>query len=213
MSSEAKDWLHWHAPYNDPASPLSRRLAIVRQELRRVLPAVLETPLHVISMCAGQGNDLFGVLQDYPHAAQVRARLVELDERNVHAARQWVEALQLHGIEVRCGDAGLLAAYAGVVPADIVLACGVFGNISEADIFRTIDLLPQLCGPGATVIWTRTRRDPDVTPAIRRYLSAHAFAETNFVAPDDAVFSVGVHRFVGTPQPLQPDQRMFSFVV
>jgi hypothetical protein len=213
MSSESKDWLQWHAPYNDPASPLSRRLAIVQQQLRRALPAVLETPLRVISVCAGQGNDLLGVLQDYPHADHVRARLVELDERNVHAARQWVEALQLHGIEVMRGDAALLAAYEGAVPADIVLVCGVFGNVSDADVFRTIDVLPQLCGPGATVIWTRTRRAPDITPVIRRYFTDHAFVETDFVAPDGVVFSVGVHRFVGTPQPLQPDQRMFSFVV
>jgi hypothetical protein len=212
MSSESTDWFRWHAPYTDPASPLSRRLAIVQQQLRRALPAVLEAPLRVISMCAGQGNDLLGVLRDYPHTDQVHARLVELDERNVHAARQAVEALHLQGVEVLHGDAALLAAYAGAVPADIVLACGVFGNISNADVLRTIDALPQLCGPGATVIWTRTRRAPDVTPVIRHYFSAHAFVEVDFIAPDDMLLSVGVHRFVGTPQPLHPEYRMFTFV-
>jgi hypothetical protein len=212
MGSECTDWLKWHTPYHDPASPLSR-LAIVQRELRHALPPYLEAPLRVISVCAGQGHDLIGVLQTYPHAEQVRARLVELDDRNIDAAQQRVEALQLTGIEVMHGDAGLLAAYEGIAPADIVLVCGIFGNISDADIFRTIDALPQLCVQGATVIWTRMRRVPDITPLIREYLAAHAFAEIEFIAPDDVLFSVGAHRFMGTPQPLQPDQRMFSFIM
>ena len=58
-----------------------------------------------------------------------------------------------------------------------MLACGVFGNISDADVFHTINLLPQLCRPGATVIWTRSRRVPDLTPAIRQYFAAHGFAD------------------------------------
>jgi len=213
MSREPTDWLQWHTPYHDPASPLSRRLAIVQQQLKWALPPLLERPLRVISICAGQGNDVLGVLQTYPHADRVHARLVELDERNVHTALKQVEALQLRGIEVKCGDAGRLAAYEGIAPADIVLICGVFGNISEADIFRTIDALPQLCGRGASVIWTRTRRAPDITPAIRRYFAEHAFVETAFDAPDEVEFSVGVHHFVGGPQSLQPDHRLFSFVV
>ena len=88
------DWLQWHAPYHDPNSPLSRRLAIVQAQLRRLLPAVLDAPLQIASICAGQGNDLLGVLADYPHADQVRARLVELDESNVQAAQQRVRELR-----------------------------------------------------------------------------------------------------------------------
>jgi hypothetical protein len=213
MSSEPSDWLQWHTPYHDPTSPLSRRLAIVQQELHRALPPRLETPLRLISVCAGQGHDVLGVLRSYPPAHHVRAQLVELDERNVHVAQNQAEALQLPGVEVTCGDAGRLAAYEGIAPAEIVLVCGVFGNISEADIFRTIDLLPQLCDSGATVIWTRTRRAPDITPRIREYLATHAFVEVTFIAPGDTLFSVGVHRFMGAPQPLDPEQRMFSFLI
>ncbi len=60
-------------------------------------------------------------------------------------------------------DAGDLTAYAKAVPADLVLMAGVFGNISDADVRRTIGAFPQLCADGATVIWTRTRRAPDLT--------------------------------------------------
>lgn len=212
MASKPTDWLQWHAPYTDPASPLSRRLAIVRRRLRRALPAAPRTPIQIIDICAGQGDALLGTLAEYPHADQVRARLVELDERNVAVARQRVATMGLRGIEIACDDAALLSAYAGAVPADIVLACGVFGNISDADILRIVRALPQLCGYGATVIWTRSRRAPDATPAIRRSFADHGFIESEFVAPDDVLFSVGVNRFRGATQPLQPGQRMFTFV-
>jgi hypothetical protein len=69
-----------------------------------------------------------------------------------------------------------------------------------------------LCVHCAPVIWTRSRRTPDVTSAIRRYPAEHGFAELAFAAPDDVLFSVGVHRFTGTPQPLQPDLRLITFV-
>jgi hypothetical protein len=47
----------------------------------------------------------------------VRARLVELDERNVALARQAAQAAGLHGVEVLQADAGITDACAGAVPA------------------------------------------------------------------------------------------------
>lgn len=75
-----------------------------------------------------------------------------------------------------------MVAYEGVAPADIVLVCGVFGNIPDQDVFHTIDLPPQRCRPSATVIWTRNRLAPDLTPAIWAYFLEHRFAEVDFVA-------------------------------
>ena len=212
MSHASPDWLQWHAPYADPTSPLSRRLAIIQGRLHQALPKVLDKPLQVISICAGQGQDILGVLARYPNAHMVHARLVELDERNVRAAREKVAALALRHVEVIQDDAAVLSAYEGAAPADIVLACGVFGNISNADIYSTIDALPQLCARDAAVIWTRSRRPPDVTPDIRRYLASHGFKEVAFIAPGDALFSVGVNRFDGLPEALQPQHHMFTFI-
>jgi hypothetical protein len=172
----------------------------------------LAEPFQIISLCAGQGLDVIETLAAYPHAHHVAARLVELDERNVAVARQQAAQAGLSQVEVVVGDAAQLAAYEGAVPADVVLACGVFGNISDQDIFHTIDLLPQLCQRAATVLWTRHRRSPDLTPAIRAYFVAHHFLEVAFLAPDDALFSVGVNRYAGQPQPLQPDGKLFTFL-
>ena len=146
-----------------------------------------------------------------PHS--VNARLVELDERNVAVAHQRANEAGLSQVEVVATDAARLAAYEGAVPADIVLVCGVFGNIADRDIFHTIDLLPQLCRPAATVIWTRNRVTPDLTPAIRAYFLDHQFAEVAFVA-DAELFpeSVGVNRYEGESEPLQSGARLFTFL-
>ena len=79
------------------------------------------------------------------------------------AARESFAAAELSGITITCADAGDFAAYRSAVPADLVLLAGVLGNISDHDVAATIAALPRLCAHGATVIWTRTRRDPDLT--------------------------------------------------
>jgi len=89
----------------------------------------------------------------------------------------------------------------------------VFGNISDADVHRTIAALPELCAPGATVIWTGTRRPPDLTVEIRGWLADAGFVEQAFHAPDDALFSVGVHRFAGAPRGLDAGGSLFTFLV
>jgi hypothetical protein len=107
------------------------------------------------------------VLRDHPRRHEVVARLVELDPRNVATARAAVREAGLGGVEVVAGDAGLSDAYAGAVPAGLVLVCGVFGNVTDEAIAHVVRRLPELCAPGATAIWTRHRLPPDLTPSIR----------------------------------------------
>jgi hypothetical protein len=210
MDCKQHDWLAWHQPYKDKASPLSRRLAIVQSEIRLILPEKLTDSFTVVSLCAGQGNDLLGVLQHYSDAAHVQARLVELDGRNVAILREKATRAGLAHLEIVQGDAADTTLYKGIVPADLVLLCGVFGSISDTDIWRTIAALPQMTKVGGTVIWTRSRRPPDLTPRIRQALQEMHFTETAFHAPDDVLFSVGACRFQGEPQPLQAT-RLFTF--
>lgn len=53
---------------------------------------------------------------------------------------------------------------------------------------------------------------PDLTPHVREWFRGHGFEEEHFDAPDHAAYSVGVHRFVGEPKPLDADQRLFTFI-
>jgi len=207
-----RDWLEWHHPYDDPGSPLSRRLVIVQGRIREALDRQPDGPIRIVSMCAGQGRDLIGALTDHPRRDDATARLVELDDRNVEIARKAARAAGLARLSIVAGDAALTDAYAGAVPADLVLVCGVFGNISDDDIRQTVDALPQLCAPGATVIWTRHRLAPDLTPTIREWFAPAGFEELNFDAPPDLFIGVGTHRFHGDPAPLQRGSRLFMFV-
>ena len=121
-------------------------------------------------------------------------------------------------IRVVEADASQCRWYADDVPADVVLVCGVFGNISAADISHTIQALPGFCRPGGHVIWTRHRLEPDATPAIRADFAAAGFTEVSFAAPDSTVMTVGHHRLDhldrpdGVPAAFDPDLTLFDFV-
>ena len=159
-----------------------------------------------MSLCAGDGRDLIEVLSSSPHPARVSALLVELDATLAERARHSAAAVGLDQVTVRQADAGDPAQYADAVGADLVLLAGVFGNISDADVRTTIGALPMLCAPGARVIWTRHRNDPDLTGAIRTWFAQEGFRERSFTAPDDARFTVGVHEFTGLPRPVGPSR-------
>ncbi|MGZ4437575.1 MAG: class I SAM-dependent methyltransferase family protein [Nocardioidaceae bacterium] len=205
------DWDAWHHDYADPGSALSRRLRTVQAHLRDELDA-RPGPLRVLSLCAGDGRDLLEVLDGRPDADRVSGVLVETDDRNVDRARAELDRLGLAGLEMRNADAARTDAFEDAVPADLVLLCGIFGNIGDDDVARTVAAAPQLCAPGALVLWTRHRQDPDLTPRIRAWFASAGFAEVAFTAPDDGIWSVGAHRLVGEPRPLVAGERLFTFV-
>ncbi len=210
MNAAGQDWRAWHDRYDDPGSRLSERLVVVQARLTEALDAAPPGPLRVISMCAGQGRDLIPVLASHPRGPAATARLVELDPQLAGAARRSAAAAGLPGVQVVTGDAALTDAYAGLIPAAIVMACGIFGNISEADIRSTIGCLAQFCDVGATVLWTRSRSEPDLVPQICGWFGEHGF-EQLWVSEPGHWFGVGMHRFRGQPQPLVPGTRMFTF--
>jgi hypothetical protein len=161
-------------------------------------------------MCAGQGRDLIPVLARHPRGRDVTARLVELDPGLAATARRAAADASLPGVEVVTGDASLTDAYAGLVPAYLVLACGVFGNITEPDIRRTVACCAQLCATGGTTLWTRGRGEPDLVPQICGWFSEDGF-ELSWLSDPGVKYGVGAHRFTAQPRPLAAGLRMFSF--
>ncbi|MFG3705086.1 class I SAM-dependent methyltransferase [Micromonospora sp. NPDC047670] len=206
-----RDWYAWHDDYEDAGSALSRRLAEVRRRIGEALDAAPPGPLRAVSLCAGQGRDLIPVLATHPRRTEVTARLVELDPRNAEVARSAARAAGLSSVEVVVGDAARTDAYADLVPADLVLVCGVFGNISEADIRATVRHCAALCATGGRVFWTRHRQSPDLVPTICEWFAEEGFAAVSVSSPADGV-GVGVHRFLGEPRPLPAGVTMFEFV-
>src|SRR4051794_1101226 len=155
--SGVRDYLAWHEQYEDPGSSLSRRLALVRE----VLQAELDTrpgPVRVVSLCAGDGRDILGVLAEREDAARVSVTLVEVLPELVERARS-AAAEVAADVEVVAADAGCSETYVrlGTVPADVVLLVGVLGNISDADVAATVAAMPGLCASGHAVVEPRAQ--------------------------------------------------------
>ena len=210
---DTRDYLEWHDGYERPGSHLHRRLQVVIRMIRRALRRAAPGPVRVVSLCAGQGADLLGAADGNPRAHDLIGRLVELDPRNVERARLRIDELALEDrLEVVEGDASMSDAYAGAVPADLVLACGIFGNISDEDIERTVRFLPSLCAPGAWVLWTRHPQDADAVrapPGMARGRRARAGrARDRHRRPATAS---ALNRLVVDPPPFELGQHLFTF--
>jgi hypothetical protein len=201
------DWAKWHGNYDDPESTLSKRLVAVRRRIAEALDRAPGGPIRVASMCAGDGRDILGVLESHPRAGDVSGRLVEWDQRLVERAR----ASAPPAIEVVQGDAGNSDAFEEATPVNLLLCCGVFGNITEADIRNTINSWPMLCAPEATVIWTRGAFDDDLRPQIRAWVKQAGFEELSFDGEHER-YGVGVAKMPRASEPYRKGVTFFRFI-
>jgi hypothetical protein len=210
--SAVKDWVAWHLAYKDPDSALSRRLECVTGHLVRAVDNAPAGQVSLVSLCAGQGHDVLGVLPGHPRRDDVQAVLVEFDPSNAAVARLGAEEAGLARVQVREVDAGDVANYADALPADVLLLCGIFGNITDAEIERVALAAPAMCAPGATVIWTRHRREPDLTPRLRSWFAESGFDEVAFDEFDTEILvGVGVNRLSRPTLAKLPDGQLFTF--
>lgn len=205
------EWIEWHKGYEE-GKPLAERLRVVRSLISDALDEYRPGPIQVISMCAGDGRDLLGVIATHRRGTDVRARLVELDGELVASGMERASRDRIGEIEFVAVDASVTDAYVGAVPADLILICGVFGNIVDDDVFRTIEHLPELSAERARVIWTRGRFEPDLTPAIRRRFTDGGFSEVAFIPIAGTTMSVGVHQLASPPRPMRASMRLFTFL-
>jgi hypothetical protein len=206
------NWVTWHASYADPSSSLAARLRRVQRHLSRAIDEAPSGPVRIISLCAGQGHDVIGVLADHPRRVDVAATLVEIDPQNAQEAVRRAGEAGLSQIDVRQADASQVSSFQDVLPADVLLLCGIFGNVSISDIERTVAAAPALCAVEATVIWTRHRRPPDQTPHIRSVFQANGFDEVAFDALDTESFTgVGVNRLRTPTSAAPPATQLFAF--
>lgn len=208
-----KDWYEWHDLYNTEPR-LQQRLEIVREYISQSLDAIPPGKIRVVSVCAGDGRDLLGTLVNHPRAADVYARLVELNPQLVERGRATIESLGLaKQIELINGDATLASNYIGAVPADIVIVCGIFGNLAdEGELNRLLDNLSFLSNPGAFVIWTRGHSNGiPYSDNVRKTLRALRFEEVNFKLTATGDMGVGLHRYRSENLPQPKEQQLFVF--
>lgn len=208
-----RDYESWLEGYDDPASGLPWRLRRVRAAIGAALDRA-PGPVRVLSACAGDGRDVIGTLAGRPDADRVVADLLELHPAIAERARDGARRAGLPQVRVHTADAGRSDSYAGLAPADVVLLVGVFGNIDEGDLRRTIGAAPQLCRPGATLIWTRGRGGTltDLDAEVRAAFAAAGFTELDHGTDEHGHRpAVGVVRYDGPSVPLAPGRVWFTF--
>jgi hypothetical protein len=204
------DWVTWHAECDDVTSPLAQRLQVVRRLIDDAIAAWPSQRLRLLSLCAGDGRDVLPVLERWRDHKVISGRLIEIDSTLAQRLRVAVEQARFDNVEVVRGDAAEPTNYVGAVPADLIIACGIFGNVSDQDVHRTIAALPSVCEHEAFVVWTRHRRQPDLTPNIRAWFERAGYGELAFESPGPNGYAVGLHRFRGSPTTL-PSGRLFTF--
>ncbi len=190
---------------------MAQRLDVVRQRIGIALDEAPSGPLSTVSMVAGEARDLLPVLATHRRRGDVVGRLVELDPDLAATARDFASATGLVGIDVVTGDAAELDRYRPYVPADLVLICGLFGNISDEDIRRTVAHAPSLTKRGGTVIWTRHRSDDDLFATVATWFHEAGFDEV-FTSDAGHRYGVGVHRSHVDPPRLPSGVSAFTFV-
>jgi len=204
------DWQAWHHDYEDTGSSLSRRLAVVRQRLEEILstpPAIRR----VLSLCAGDGRDILPVVARLPDDRRPEVALVELDPALAAAAERRAAAGGV-AVTVLVGDAGSAETWQHLLPVDLLLLCGIFGNVADADVRITIDAARGMLASGGRVIWTRGYfRDVDLREQVRQWFREAGFTEVAFDA-EPTGYGVGVNRLPSASVTERVPPRLFSFV-
>ena len=207
------DWVSWHRGYDDLESSLARRLLAVQHGTSRALDALAPGPIRVLTLCAGDGRDLVPVVAGHARRGDVDAVLVEQNVRLVTAARQRSMQDGLAGhVAVRRGDAGDVSLFSDVIPVDLLMLCGIFGNISDADIAATVNATTQLVAPRGFVIWTRGSFEPDRREQIRTWFRERGCDEISYEAEPNG-YGVGVAQLPSSagPRGEPPTGRLFTF--
>ncbi|WP_344669020.1 class I SAM-dependent methyltransferase family protein [Catenulispora yoronensis] len=212
--AELRDWTQWFAAYDDPSSALASRLLVVNDGIVRALNEAPPGAIRILYLCAGQGRDILPVVAAHPRRTDVVARLVEVDPAIADVARGTAANLGLtESIDIVTGDAADPATFADFGPADLLLLCGIFGNISDADVANTVARAAGLTARGGTVIWTRHRHEPNLVPSIHDWFAQAGFSllwESDAALPE-SVYVAG-HRQERDPAPTQNTDKLFTFV-
>jgi hypothetical protein len=168
----------------------------------------------LLSLCAGDGRDVISVLAARSAQPQVAAVLIESDTTLARRARTAAADAGLGSVQVRCGDAGDVTSFSDVLPVDVLMLCGIFGNIEHSAVKSVVDAIPRLVSSGGFVIWTRGGSEPDRRPEIRRWFSSAGLEEVAFEGAPEP-YGVGMNRQRRAPALLPaariPD-RLFTFL-
>nr|WP_253219607.1 class I SAM-dependent methyltransferase family protein [Pseudomonas chlororaphis] len=195
---------------------MQARLVEVSQQVADAINALESPRVQILSLCAGDGRDLLKVLLSGHTSKAVDATLIELDQVLVEQGRK---AFAEHGlgdiVRFRCADATLFSSYRDLPKAELVMVCGVFGNVRGDHVERLIFSLKGFCRPDARVVWTRSLNEFDDGEAaadwIRRCFALAGFRESAFKRTSEGTFGVGSFIYEGEQECLPSTGQIFEF--
>jgi hypothetical protein len=206
------NWSTWHDEYENEDSELNARKRAVQAQVAAIATQCPPGPVTVVSICGGQGREVIGALADHPRRADVRGRIVELDEKNSAFARAWAKKAGLDKLEVVTGDASLSTAYAGLPPVDVVVVSGVVGHLCHPERVQLITFLHQIVRTGGYAVNTFYRGREGELQQLRDAFSAHQFEEESFeTLAGKFQFTIARNRYLGQPKPFEPGVKVFNF--
>jgi Putative methyltransferase len=208
------DWVAWHERYKTNRG-LKARLRAVCGQIENCLSACPPGPIRVVSVCSGDGRDLLSALINHPRERDVVAYLIDTERALVDAGQDSANISglgdQLHFI---VGDATLPSSYKGMLPADLVLVCGVFGHVLKEDLQRLVHSLGCMCKTGGYVIWTRHAKAWDGeshVPLINQLFEQTRFEQIGFSVTEEGASCIGTYRYTGEPAELSTEETVFMF--
>ena len=210
--SPANGWSGWPQEAYQ-SGHYQQRLQAVQSHLAECIDLVAPGRVRLVSLCAGDGRDVIGVLQTHWRRADVSAVLVENNEESVEAGRRnAVTAGLADHLAFVAGDATDFATYEGRLPCDIALVCGVWGHVPPPERHRLVLGLTSMLKPGGLVVWTRgvgqgTWRFDEIEAHFRR----PTWARHRLSVTPDRGWAVATHRY-SAPQTNSPATgRIFDF--
>ena len=209
------DWNAWYKQYENLPS-LQARLRLVREQIVAALDACPPGPIQVVSICAGDGRDVIGAVQNHPRRNDVTAVLLDTHAESIARGQTLAEQAGLgRQLQFRESDAAFTGNYAGSVPADIVLLSGFLGHLRPGDVPGLIGSLPMFTRHGGWAVWSRhwvINEGSTQVPAIRELFRRANYEEVQFASASPEGFAVGRSRFAGRSEPLDPARVLFQFV-
>ncbi len=193
--------------------PYQHRLSTVQEHLAKCLDAAPVGSLRIISICAGDGRDVIGVLESHRRRSDVSACLLEQNPQSVAAGvcRSTTAGLE-NTVAFLNVDATAYATYKNLAPADIVLLCGVWGHVPADERGQLVQAVASLCNPGGTVIWTRgVAKGMIRLRQIQIHFAAPAWDQVRLSLTRDNNWAVVTHRYCGPTGKLPASGRIFNF--
>ena len=208
----SRSWSGWptaayaHARYQN-------RLQAVQEHLCGSLNEAPAGPLRLLSLCAGDGRDVIGILRTHERRLDVSAWLIELDRQSVTSGAREASVAGLgHTVHFRQADATDYATYLDVAPADIVLVCGVWGHVPAHERASLAGALAGLCKPRGTVTWTRgISKGVARLREIELLFGQPEWEPVRITTTADEKWTVASYRYAGAQFELPPAGRIFNF--